>query len=134
MHKPVVLLLLAIAGCAPVDRATIVVSEPAMAGNPFPAMTAGSGVRRAFERYTKGNGYSCHGSMRVPGRYICRGPKDLHLMFEPRVAGAGHVAGLSWVRSDDRSKEEFRKLVSDLEQALKGTGATVDVRFDQFKE
>jgi hypothetical protein len=56
------------------------------------------------------------------------------LTFEPRLNGAGHVAGLAWIRSSNRSAEEFSQLVRGLEQALQATGADVEVRIGEFAE
>ena len=135
MRRAFAIALLVIAGCAPVDRAALLVSLPPMqAETAFPAASAEPRMRSAFENHTKGLGYSCHSAMTSLGRYVCRGPKDLHLTFEPRLDGAGYVAGLSWVRSEDRSAEEFSRLVQQLEHALQATGASVEVRMGEFAE
>jgi hypothetical protein len=130
----VLLLLAGIIGCAPVDRASVLVAPPRAPATPFPAASLEPGVRDTFEQFTRGNGYSCHRSATRVGRYVCRGPKDLHLTFEQRLNGAGYVAGFSWVRSEDRSAAEFRDLVREFGQSLQGSGATVEVRMGRFAE
>lgn len=126
-----VLVLTGTAGCSPVDRAAIDIAQAPASASPFPAFERDTGVRKAFEQHTSSNGYRCHRRMQDKDRYVCRGPRDLHLTFDQRLDGTGYVAGFTWVRSHGRSEEEFRRVVVAFQQALAATGAAVEVRMGE---
>ncbi len=127
-----ILVILSLAGCDPVDRASVLVApHRAPADALFPAADRDPGVRGVFEQHTRSRDYRCHAAVKQVGRQVCRGPKDLHMTFEPRLNGAGYVARFTWVRSEDRTAEEFRELVQAFGQALQDGGASVEVLMGQ---
>ena len=131
----ILLPLLVLAACDPVDRASVLAAPPRVAADvPFPAVTRDPGVRETFERHAKSRNYRCHSAMRPVGRRVCSGPKDLSLTFDPRLDGAGYVARFSWVRSEGRTAEEFHELVQALGDALRAGGASVEVRMGEMSD
>jgi hypothetical protein len=48
----------------------------------------------------------------------CRGPKDLHLVFQPAMNKAEFVAEFTWVDSSDRTHREFMRHVAQFKSDL----------------
>lgn len=131
----VYLAALLLSACGAVERATVVVVPTSTSADAFFLISARKpGVEGAFEGFVKGNGYRCHSTFKNREKRICRGPKDLHMTFQPRAAGTGYVAGFSWVISRERSAAEFRQQVNAFADALRSADATTEVRLGQFEE
>jgi hypothetical protein len=137
MHRLILLIpltLLALAACYSADRATVVVvPHVTSVSDTFAAPPSGaSSTLKTFESFARANGYTCHTTFKDRRKNVCRGPRDLHLTFQPRLGEAGYVAGFSWVRTQGRSTEEFHRLVQTFASSLE-PDAKVEVSFGQFE-
>ena len=107
--------LIVLPGCGPMESAAVSVSYEVqlMSGElRFPAMTR-KGVESAFGRFAEQYGYKCRPDFKYPQDTTCRGPKDLHLEFQPSLNKSEFLATFSWVGSSDRTHEEFVRLVTE---------------------
>jgi hypothetical protein len=121
--------------CGAVERASVIVIPTSTSADAFSLISAHKpGVQATFDGFVKGNGYRCHSTFKNKEKRVCRGPKDLHMTFQPRAAGTGYVAGFSWVLSEERSAAEFRREVDAFADALRSADALTEVRLGQFEE
>jgi hypothetical protein len=136
MHKlPFLLSLIALSACHAVDRATVVVIPAIPPATEFAARPdATQTTVRRFESFTRANGYACHATLRNRQRNVCRGPRDLHMTFQPRLGHPGYVAGFSWVLTQGRTSTEFQTLVHSFADAVRPDAQSVQVTFGQFEE
>jgi hypothetical protein len=124
-----------LSACGAVERASVVVVPTSTSADAFFVISAHKpGVQATFDGFVKDNGYRCHSTFKNKEKRICRGPKDLHMTFQPRAAGTGYVAGFSWVISEERSAAEFRQQVNAFADALRSTDASTEVRLGEFEE
>jgi hypothetical protein len=123
-------------GCGgAVERASVIVIPTSTSADAFFVISAHKpGVEATFDGFVKGNCYRCHSTFKNKEKRVCRGPKDLHMTFQPRAAGTGYVAGFSWVLSEERSAAEFRREVNSFADALRSADALTEVRLGEFEE
>jgi hypothetical protein len=82
-------------------------------------------VLRAFKTYTEANGYKCQEHIKRMEEITCRGPKDMHVTFEPELNEPVFVARFNWVRTGDRTHEEFERHVAAFARAIRVEGVRV---------
>jgi hypothetical protein len=64
-------------------------------------------VEEVFRRVSKQYGYECKPHIKRVDEIRCRGPSDLHLVFQPSLNKPEFVARFSWVDVGGRTHEEF---------------------------
>ena len=64
------------------------------------------------------SGYECGHGFKHSDSLTCRGPKDLHLVFQPTLNKPEFVASFSWADISGRSHEEFVRLVSEFQSQM----------------
>lgn len=75
-------------------------------------------VEDAFKSFSERNGYQCRAHVKRVEEIKCRGPKDLHLVFQPTMNKAEFVAEFTWVDSSDRTHQEFMRHVAQFKSDL----------------
>lgn len=75
-------------------------------------------VLEAFNAFAERNGYKCRTHPKRVEEIKCRGPKDLHLEFQPELNKAEFVAEFTWVDSSGRTHQEFMRHVSQFQSEL----------------
>jgi hypothetical protein len=85
-------------------------------------------VEDAFKAFSERNGYKCRPHIKRVEEIKCRGPKDLHLVFQPAVNKAEFVAEFTWVDSSDRTHQEFMDHVSKFKSELSAAVGDANVR------
>jgi hypothetical protein len=79
-------------------------------------------VEDAFKAFSEWNGYECRPHIKRVEEIKCRGPKGMHLVFQPTMNKAEFVAEFTWVDTSDRTHAEFMRHVAQFKSDL---GATV---------
>lgn len=85
-------------------------------------------VEDTFKAFSERNGYKCRSHPKRVEEIKCRGPKDLHLVFQPAMNKAEFVAKFTWVDSSDRTHEEFMRHVSRFKSELGAAVGEANVR------
>jgi hypothetical protein len=75
-------------------------------------------VEDAFKSFSERNGYQCRAHVKRVEEIKCRGPKDLHLVFQPAMNKAEFVAEFTWVDTSDRTHQEFMRHVAQFKSDL----------------
>jgi hypothetical protein len=117
----VFLLATCLNGCSDVfEQATVTLSYAASPASEQFAPVVGDGkrVEDAFRQFSERNGYKCRAHVKRVQEFRCRGPKDLHLVFEPSLNKKEFVAVFSWTDLGGRTHEEFMQHVQFFKQEL----------------
>lgn len=85
-------------------------------------------VEDAFKAFSEGNGYECRPHIKRVEEIKCRGPKGLHLMFQPTMNKAEFVAKFTWVDTADRTHQEFMRHVAQFKNDLGAVVGETNVR------
>lgn len=85
-------------------------------------------VEDAFTAFSERNGYKCRPHVKRVEEIKCRGPRDLHLMFQPAMNQAEFVAEFTWVDTSDRTHEEFMRHVDRFRSELAAAVGEGNVR------
>jgi hypothetical protein len=85
-------------------------------------------VEDAFTAFSERNGYKCRPHVKRVEEIKCRGPRDLHLNFQPSMNKAEFVAKFTWVDTSDRTHEEFMRHVSQFKSELGAAVGETNVR------
>ena len=85
-------------------------------------------VEDAFKAVTQRQGYKCRPHVKRVEEIRCRGPKDLHLIFQPTMNKAEFVAEFTWVDTSDRTHREFMRHVSQFRNELGAAVGETNVR------
>lgn len=87
-------------------------------------------VENAFAAFSQRHGYNCRPHIKRVEEIKCRGPKNLHLMFQPAMGKPEFVAEFTWVDSADRTHEEFMRHVSTFKAELAAVVGESNVKFE----
>jgi hypothetical protein len=87
-------------------------------------------VEEAFKSFSERNGYKCRPHAKRVEEIKCRGPRDLHLLFQPVMNKAEFVAEFTWVDTSDRTHEEFMRHVSQFKSELGAAVGETNVRVE----
>jgi hypothetical protein len=118
------LITLSLAGCDVWEKASITISYVSVAGSEEYRLNSGTRKRteEVFRQISERNGYKCHAHVKRVEEISCRGPRDLHLVFQPTLNKPQFVAEFSWVDLSGRTHAEFmghvEKFRSQLSSAL----------------
>jgi hypothetical protein len=89
-------------------------------------------VQDAFEEFSERNGYKCRAHVKRIEEITCKGPDDLHLVFQPSLNKEEFVAKFSWADLGRRTHEEFMKHVlnfkNELDSSLRDHYVRIDVQ------
>lgn len=85
-------------------------------------------VEDAFKAFAERNGYKCRPHVKRVEEIQCRGPKDLHLVFQPAMNKAEFVAKFTWVDTSDRTHREFMRHVAQFKSELSAAVGDTNVR------
>jgi len=129
---PVMSALLLLHGCGAWEHASVSVTYGSASESEEWRLNAASRkrVEDAFEAFSQRHGYNCRPHIKRVEEIKCRGPKGLHLMFQPAMDKPQFVAGFTWVNSADRSHEEFMRHVSTFKTELAAVVGESNVRFE----
>ena len=114
------LLTLTMHGCGVWEHASVHVVYGADSGWDEWQLAAASRkrVEDAFNAFSQRHGYKCRSHPKRVEEIKCRGPKDLHLLFQPSLNEAEFVAEFTWVDSSDRTHQEFIRHVAEFKSEL----------------
>lgn len=87
-------------------------------------------VQDAFNAFSERNGYKCRPGLKRVEEIKCRGPKGLHLVFQPSLNKAEFVAKFTWVDSSDRTHEEFMSHVATFKSELSAAVGKTNIKFE----
>ena len=123
-------LLLAVQGCGSWEHASVSVVYGAPAGTDEWRLDASTRKRvtDAFTAFSERNGYRCRPHPKRVEEIKCRGPKDLHVKFQPTMNKAEFVAEFTWVDTSDRTHAEFMSHVSKFQSELGEVVGEANVR------
>jgi len=124
------LLILTLHGCGSWEHASVHVvygAESAAEEWRLEASTR-KRVEDAFKAFSERNGYKCRPHPKRVEEIKCRGPKDLHLVFQPSMNKAEFVAEFTWVDTSDRTHQEFMRHVALFERELSAAVGAPNVR------
>lgn len=126
------LLALTMHGCGAWEHASVSVAYGSESGPGQWRLDASNRkrVEDAFNAFAERNGYKCRPQLKRVEVIKCRGPKDLHLVFQPAMNKAGFVAEFSWVDVSGRTREEFMGYVSQFKTELSAAVGEANVRFE----
>lgn len=120
--SPVSALLLALTlqGCGAWEHASVHVVYGAESGPEEWRLDASTRkrVEEAFKAFSERNGYQCRPHAKRIEEIKCRGPRDLHLLFQPTLNKAEFVAKFTWVDTSDRTHAEFMRHVTQFKSEL----------------
>jgi hypothetical protein len=85
-------------------------------------------VEDAFKAFSERNGYKCRPHVKRVEEIKCRGPRDLHLVFQPAMNKAEFVAEFTWVDSSQRTHQEFMRHVAQFKTDLAAVVGDNNVR------
>lgn len=107
-------------GCGTWEHASVRVVYGTQSGEDEWQLAAASRKRvaDAFNAFSQRHGYKCHPHAKRVEEINCRGPKDLHLLFQPALNKAEFVAEFTWVDSSDRTHQEFLRHVAEFKSDL----------------
>lgn len=127
---PALLFALAMQGCGSWEHASVRVVYGAESVREEWRLEASTRkrVQDAFNAFSQRNGYKCRPHPKRVEEIKCRGPKDLHLEFQPALNKAEFVAEFTWVDSSDRTHQEFMRHVSQFKSELSATVGESNVR------
>lgn len=125
-----VLLALALHGCGTWEHASVHVVYGPDSGPEEWRLEASSRkrVEDAFKAFSERNGYKCRAHVKRVEEIMCRGPRDLHLTFQPTMNKAEFVAEFTWVDTSDRTREEFMRHVTQFKSDLGAAVGKTNVR------
>jgi hypothetical protein len=87
-------------------------------------------VEAAFRQFSERNGYKCRPHIKRVEEITCRGPRDLHLVFQPSPNKPQFVAKFSWADISGRTHEEFMNHVTRFEKELSSAIGEDNVRLE----
>jgi hypothetical protein len=124
------LLTLMLLGCGAWEHASVHVVYGAESGPDEWRLDASNRkrVEDAFKSFSERNGYQCRAHVKRVEEIKCRGPKDLHLLFQPAMNKAEFVAEFTWVDSSDRTHQEFMRHVAQFKSDLAAAVGENNVR------
>lgn len=124
------LVLAALQGCGTWEHASVRVVYGQASGPDEWRLDASSRkrVEDAFKAFSERNGYKCRPHIKRVEEIKCRGPKDLHLVFQPTMNKAEFVAEFTWVDTSDRTHREFMRHVSQFQTELSAAVGETNVR------
>jgi hypothetical protein len=124
------LLALTLQGCGTWEHASVHVVYGQQSGPDEWRLDASNRkrVEEAFKAFSERNGYKCRPHIKRVEEIKCRGPKDLHLVFQPTMNKAEFVAKFTWVDTSDRTHREFMRHVSQFRAELGAAVGESNVR------
>lgn len=124
------LLVLTMHGCGTWEHASVRVVYGPESGAQEWRLNASSRkrVEDAFTAFSERNGYKCRPQLKRVEVIKCRGPNDLHLIFQPAMNKAEFVAEFSWVDVSGRTHQEFMRHVSKFRSELSAAVGESNVR------
>jgi hypothetical protein len=117
-------------GCGSWEHASVSVAYGSTSGPEAWRLDAANRkrVEDAFKAFSERNGYKCRPHVKRIEEIKCRGPKDLHLEFQPTMNKAEFVAEFTWVDSSDRTHDEFLRHVSKFQTELGAVVGEMNVK------
>jgi hypothetical protein len=126
------LLALTLHGCGSWEHASVhVVYGPEFATEEWRLEASNrKRVEDAFKAFSERNGYKCRPHVKRVEEIKCRGPRDMHLVFQPAMNKAEFVAKFTWVDTSDRTHEEFMRHVAQFKSELAAVVGETNVNLE----
>jgi hypothetical protein len=133
-HLITALLGTCLGGCDDMwEQATVTISyAPASGANELGPLTNDrKRVEEVFINVSERQGYKCRAHVKREEELTCRGPNDLHLVFQPSLNKQEFVAKFSWADVGGRTHEKFMQHVSGFKNGFSAIFGEDHVRLEE---